>query len=55
LGIENPQKYEWYFGKDNSTIIIKNDNTGQTIQRLVINKIKDDEIRFIRESIQVYQ
>ena len=55
LGIENPQKHERYFGKDNSNIIIKNDNSGQTIQRLVINKIKDDEIRFIRESIQVYQ
>lgn len=55
LGIENSLEYERYFGKDNSTIIIKNDNTEQTIQRLVISKIKDDEIRFIRESIQVYQ
>lgn len=55
LGIENPQKYEWYFGKDKSTILIKNDNTGQSIQRLVINKQKDDEIRFIKEIIQVYQ
>lgn len=57
----NSWEFMRYFGKDDSTIILKSDKTGQTIERLIVDNLKSEEIRdtkeitFIKERIQVYQ
>lgn len=57
----NSWKFTRYFGKDGSTIILKSDKTGQTIERLIVDNLKSEEIRntkeitFIKERIHVYQ
>lgn len=55
FGDKNSWKFARYFGKDSSTLILKNDKAGQTLERLIIDELKSDEISFISEKIEVYQ
>lgn len=48
-------EFKWFFGKNASTLILKNDKTEQTMERLIIDDLKSREMTFFTETIEVYQ
>ena len=46
-------KYTRHFGKDDSTIIIKEKNNNSTIERFIIDQIKSNELVAFSEYIQI--
>lgn len=55
FGTKDSWKFARYFGKDSSTLILENDKTEQTLERLIVDELKDREMSFISEKIDVYQ
>ena len=49
----NDWKYDWHFWKNDTTIIIKDQDNPSTIQRFIIEELKDNEMVFLTESIQI--
>ena len=46
--------FERYFGNNDSTIILKEDEEDETIDRIIIDELKNNEMTLFTEEIQVY-
>ena len=53
VGINNKSNYNRYFWKDDSTIIIKDDNNPSIIERFIIEDLKDYEMTAFSEYIEI--
>lgn len=54
-GTNDSKKFTRYYGNDDSTIIMDNDNSQETVERFIIEGQGSRDISFITEKIEVYQ
>lgn len=53
IWINGATRYKWHFGKNDSTILIINSNTPYIIERFIIDEIKDHEMVWFTEYVEI--